>query len=39
MKDGNGASKGFGFVAMENHEEAQKACENLNGKETEGGEL
>jgi len=36
MKDQNGTSKGFGFVAYESHEEAQKACEALNGTEIEG---
>lgn len=30
-KDGEGASKGFGFVNMENHEDAVKATEGLNG--------
>jgi len=40
MKDGNGVSKGFGFVAMENHLEAQQAVEGLNGQDMEGaGEL
>ena len=37
MKDQNGTSKGFGFVAYESHEEAQKAVEALNGMELEGG--
>jgi len=40
MKDSNGVSKGFGFVAMENHGEAQKAVDALHGKEIDGaGEL
>jgi len=40
MKDANGASKGFGFVAMENHTEAQMAVDSLNGfKLGEGVEL
>merc|ERR1711881_593732 len=38
MKDQNGQSKGFGFVAYESHEEAQKAVEALNGTELEGGQ-
>jgi len=36
MKDGNGNSRGFGFVAFEKHEEAQKAVEEMNGHEIEG---
>lgn len=40
MKDSNGVSKGFGFVAMENHNEAQLAVDGLNGKDVDGtGEL
>ena len=37
MKDQNGLSKGFGFVAYESHEEAQKAVESLNGCELDEG--
>lgn len=33
MTDENGKSKGFGFVNFEEPEEAEKACEDLNGKE------
>ncbi len=32
----SGRSKGFGFVEMENEDEAQKAIEALNGKELDG---
>lgn len=40
MRDSNGNSKGFGFVAMDNHEEAQKAVDALNGTDLDGaGEL
>jgi len=38
MKDQNGLSKGFGFVAYESHEEAQKAVESLNGCEIDGAQ-
>lgn len=31
-----GVSKGFGFVELNNHKEAKKAIERLNGKELEG---
>ncbi len=31
----SGRSKGFGFVTMDNNEEAQEAISNLNGKEFE----
>ncbi len=34
-----GRSKGFGFVDMENDEEANKAMSELNGKELEGKKL
>lgn len=34
-----GRSKGFGFVEMSNDEEAQKAIDELNGKEYEGRSL
>ena len=36
MKDRDGNSRGFGFVALEKHEDAQKAVEELNGTEVEG---
>jgi len=39
MKDENGESKGFGFVNFESHEEAQKAIDALNEKETEGKQM
>lgn len=32
----SGQSKGFGFVEMENADEAQKAIKSLNGKELKG---
>lgn len=32
----SGRSKGYGFVEMENDDEAQKAIDALNGKELEG---
>lgn len=35
MKDSNGNSRGFGFVAYDTHEEAQLAVEGLNGTEIE----
>lgn len=31
MKDGEGKSKGFGFVNFESHEDARKAIDALNG--------
>jgi len=34
-----GAPRGFGFVQMENNEDAQKAIEELNGYEFEGRQL
>lgn len=34
-----GRSKGFGFVTMENDEDAAKAIEELNGKELDGRSL
>ncbi|XP_041112859.1 embryonic polyadenylate-binding protein A-like [Polyodon spathula] len=36
MVDEMGRSRGFGFVNYENHEEAQKAVEGMNGKELNG---
>ncbi len=35
----NDRSKGFGFIEMDNDEEAKKAIEELNGKEVAGREL
>jgi polyadenylate-binding protein len=35
-KDENGASKGFGFVNFEEHEQAQACIEDLNGKDVDG---
>ena len=35
----SGRSKGFGFVTMENQEEAQKAIDEMNGVELEGREM
>merc|ERR1719402_1943050 len=39
MKNDDGDSKGFGFVAFENHELADKAVDEFNGKEIEGRKL
>ncbi|XP_054836550.1 polyadenylate-binding protein 1-like [Eublepharis macularius] len=36
MMDNTGRSKGFGFVNFEKHEDAQKAVEDMNGKEING---
>ncbi|XP_064156308.1 polyadenylate-binding protein 1-A-like [Anguilla rostrata] len=36
MMDERGRSRGFGFVNYENHEDAQKAVEQMNGKELNG---
>ncbi|CAO2593876.1 Polyadenylate-binding protein 1 [Lemmus lemmus] len=36
MTDEDGKSKGFGFVSFERHEDAQKAVEEMNGKELNG---
>ncbi|KAG2460493.1 polyadenylate-binding protein 4 [Polypterus senegalus] len=36
MTDLTGKSKGFGFVSYENHEDANKAVEDMNGKEVNG---
>lgn len=39
MKDQDGKSRGFGFVAYENHEDAQKAVAEMNGKDIGGQEI
>lgn len=39
MKDNEGKSKGFGFVNMEDADQAAKAVEELNGKEFDGKEI
>ncbi|XP_006158664.1 polyadenylate-binding protein 4 isoform X4 [Tupaia chinensis] len=36
MRDPTGKSKGFGFVSYEKHEDANKAVEEMNGKEISG---
>ncbi len=36
MEDDGGKMKGFGFVSFEDHEAAQKAAEELNGKDVNG---
>ncbi|NXS23640.1 PABP4 protein, partial [Mystacornis crossleyi] len=36
MTDPTGKSKGFGFVSFEKHEEANKAVEEMNGKDING---
>ncbi|XP_048849733.1 LOW QUALITY PROTEIN: polyadenylate-binding protein 1b [Brienomyrus brachyistius] len=36
MTDENGKSRGFGFVSFERHEDAQKAVDEMNGKELNG---
>ncbi|XP_034016175.1 polyadenylate-binding protein 1A-like isoform X2 [Thalassophryne amazonica] len=36
MTDDNGKSRGFGFVSFEKHEDAQKAVDEMNGKELNG---
>ncbi|KAG5857121.1 hypothetical protein ANANG_G00015200 [Anguilla anguilla] len=36
MMDDSGKSKGFGFVSFERHEDAQKAVDDMNGKEMNG---
>ncbi|XP_021495144.1 polyadenylate-binding protein 4 isoform X4 [Meriones unguiculatus] len=36
MRDPSGKSKGFGFVSYEKHEDANKAVEEMNGKEMSG---
>ena len=39
MRDDNGTSKGFGFVNMEEPEDANNAVETINGKEVNGKEV
>lgn len=39
MKDQEGKSRGFGFAAFENHEDAAKAVNELNGKDIGGQEI
>uniref|UniRef100_A0A8C9WPF2 Polyadenylate-binding protein n=1 Tax=Scleropages formosus TaxID=113540 RepID=A0A8C9WPF2_SCLFO len=39
MTDSNGKSKGFGFVSYERHEDAQKAVDEMNGKELNGKQV
>lgn len=39
MTDDDGKSKGFGFVAFETNEDAEKACEALDGSEIEGNKI
>jgi polyadenylate-binding protein len=39
MSDDGGKSRGFGFVAYDKPEDAEKACEEMNGKEMEGKTL
>uniref|UniRef100_A0A8C8DY67 Polyadenylate-binding protein n=1 Tax=Oryzias sinensis TaxID=183150 RepID=A0A8C8DY67_9TELE len=36
MTDESGGGRGFGFVSFENHEDAQKAVDEMNGKELNG---
>ncbi|CAJ0919557.1 unnamed protein product [Ranitomeya imitator] len=36
MTDESGKSKGFGFVSFERHEDAQKAVDDMNGKDMNG---
>ena len=36
MRDSSGKSKGFGFVSYEKHEDANKAVDEMNGKEMSG---
>jgi len=38
-KDENGASKGFGFVNYDSHEQAQAAIDEMNGKEIDGNPI
>ncbi|KAI9537308.1 Polyadenylate-binding protein 1A [Dissostichus eleginoides] len=39
MTDDSGKSKGFGFVSFERHEDAQKAVDEMNGKEMNGRQV
>uniref|UniRef100_A0A2K5RGI2 RRM domain-containing protein n=2 Tax=Cebus imitator TaxID=2715852 RepID=A0A2K5RGI2_CEBIM len=39
MTDGSGKSKGFGFVNFKRHENAQKAVDEMNGKELNGKQI
>lgn len=39
MSDDTGKSKGFGFVAFENHESADKAVDDMDGVEIEGNKI
>uniref|UniRef100_A0A671VB52 Polyadenylate-binding protein n=1 Tax=Sparus aurata TaxID=8175 RepID=A0A671VB52_SPAAU len=39
MTDESGKSKGFGFVSFERHEDAQKAVDDMNGKEMNGRQV
>ncbi|KAG2465169.1 PABP1 protein, partial [Polypterus senegalus] len=39
MTDDGGKSKGFGFVSFERHEDAQKAVDEMNGKEINGKQI
>ncbi|XP_032006517.1 polyadenylate-binding protein 3 [Hylobates moloch] len=39
MTDQSGKSKGFGFVSFEKHEDAQKAVDEMNGKELSGKQI
>ncbi|CAO2628764.1 Polyadenylate-binding protein 1 [Lemmus lemmus] len=39
MTDESGKSKGFGFVSFERHEDAQKAVDEMNGKDLNGKQI
>uniref|UniRef100_A0A8C5CEQ3 Polyadenylate-binding protein n=1 Tax=Gadus morhua TaxID=8049 RepID=A0A8C5CEQ3_GADMO len=39
MTDDGGKSKGFGFISFERHEDAQKAVDDMNGKELNGRQV
>lgn len=39
MKNDDGSCRGFGFVAFVNHDEAEKACDEIDGKEIEGNKI
>ncbi|KAF1670157.1 Polyadenylate-binding protein 1, partial [Pygoscelis papua] len=39
MTDESGKSKGFGFISFERHEDAQKAVDEMNGKELNGKQI